>query len=476
MIRMECPAGSACGGCRGRGEYGGLLMKKQARVSELLKSLCPVEDIVGMDDPFHYRNKVHAAFSRDERGRIIAGPYAGGTHRIVPMDACLIEDEGASRTVRAVWDLMADFGIEPYDEDSGRGLMRHVLIRTARQTGEMLVTLVIGRTPFSAQRAFVAKLVKKCPWITTVCVSLNARRTSMILGPSTRTVYGRGFIEDRLAGKVFALGPNSFYQVNPVQTEKLYAKAYEFAALTGKETVLDAYCGVGTIGLGCAEKAGRVVGVEVNRDAVRDAVGNMKRNGITNASFVCADAGQYMRRLAAEKARIDVVFMDPPRAGSDRRFLDSLSFLSPDRVVYISCMPETLARDLRILRQVGWRAERAVPFDMFPWTEHVETCVLLCRENIEGRKMVSVTYEPTDEEIVPHLSPSATYAELKQWIEEKYQAKVSSLYIAQVKAKHGLEMRENFNKPKSPNAKQPVVPVEKEKMIEEALRHFRMIE
>ena len=381
VLRMDCPAGSACGGCRGRGEYGELLKKKQARVAGLLKSLCPVEDIVGMEDPFHYRNKVHAAFGRDERGRIICGPYAGGTHRIVPMDRCLIEDERASETVRAVRDLAADFGIEPYDEDSGRGLLRHVLIRTGRRTGEMLVTLVIGRTPFSAQKAFVAKLIKKCPWITSVCVSLNARHTSMILGPSTRTAYGRGFIEDRLAGKVFALGPSSFYQVNPVQTEKLYAKAYEFAALTGKETVLDAYCGVGTIGLGCADRAGKVIGVELNRDAVRDAMGNMKRNGITNASFVCADAGQYMRRLAAEKAKIDAVFMDPPRAGSDRRFLSALSVLSPERTVYISCMPETLARDLKFLGQAGWRAERAVPFDMFPWTEHVETVVLMSRKD-----------------------------------------------------------------------------------------------
>ncbi len=377
MIRMDCPVHSACGGCRGLGEYGELLRKKQARVAELLKPLCPVEDIVGMEDPFHYRNKVHAAFSRNERGRIIAGPYAEGSHRVIPMDACLIEDERASETVRAVRDLMGDFGIEPYDEDSGRGLMRHVLIRTARATGEMLVTLVIGRTPFSAQRAFVARLTKKCPWITTVCVSLNARHTSMILGASTRTVYGRGFIEDRLAGKTFALGPNSFYQVNPVQTEKLYNKAYEFAALTGKETVLDAYCGVGTIGLGCAERAGKVIGVELNRDAVRDAVGNMKRNGIKNASFVCADAGQHMRRLAAEKAKIDTVFMDPPRAGSDRRFLSSLCALSPSRVVYISCMPETLARDLKFLKDSGWRVQRAVPFDMFPWTEHVETVCLL---------------------------------------------------------------------------------------------------
>ncbi len=377
---MDCPVGTLCGGCAGRGVYGELLEKKQRRVETLLSSLCPVEKICGMEEPFRYRNKVHAAFARDERGRLIAGPYAEGTHRVIPAEECLIEDARAGETVRAVRDLAGEFRIEPYDEDSGRGLLRHVLIRTAHATGEMLVTLVIGRTPFSAQRAFVARLIKKCPWITTVCVSLNGRHTSMILGPSTRTVYGRGFIEDRLLGKTFALGPASFYQVNPVQTERLYLKAYAYAGLTGGETVLDAYCGVGTIGLGCAERAGRVIGVEISRDAVRDAVGNMKRNGIKNASFVCADAGEYMRRAAAEHARIDAVFMDPPRAGSDRRFLSALGSLSPRRAVYISCMPETLARDLRYLSDHGWRAEGAAPFDMFPWTEHVETVVSLSRK------------------------------------------------------------------------------------------------
>ena len=472
MIRMDCPAGAACGGCEGRSCYGELLRAKRERVLALMKSLCPVDDIVGMADPFHYRNKVHASFARDHRGRIISGPYAEGTHRVIPMDACLIEDEKASKTVRAVRDLMEDFRLEPYDEDSGRGLMRHVLIRTARATGEMLVTLVIGRTPFSAQRAFVSALVRKCPWITSVCVSLNSRHTSMVLGSSVRTAYGRGFIEDRLAGRTFAIGPTSFYQVNPEQTEKLYRKAYEYAALTGKETVLDAYCGVGTIGLGCADKAGKVIGVEINRDAVRDAVGNMKRNGIVNASFVCDDAGAYMRRLAGEKAPVDAVFMDPPRAGSDRRFLSSLCALKPARVVYISCMPETLARDVRFLTQNGYRAERAAPFDMFPWTEHVETVVLLSQQKPDDTIHVGIDLKPED---VTAAESKATYDELKAYIEKKYGFKVSNLYIAQAKAALGIKERENYNKPRTPGGRKPVCPPEKMKAIQEALRHFKMI-
>ncbi len=473
MIRIDCPAGTLCGGCMGRGGYEASLDRKRERVKALLAPFCPVEEITGMEEPFRYRNKVHAAFARDDRGRIVSGPYAAGTHRVIPMDGCLIEDENASAAVRAVRELMADFRIEPYDEDSGRGLMRHVLVRTARATGEMLVTLVIGRTPFSAQKAFVAKLVKRCPRITTVCVSLNGRHTSMILGPSTRTVYGKGFIEDRLLGKVFALGPASFYQVNPVQTERLYRKAYDYAGLTGSETVLDAYCGVGTIGLGCADMAGRVIGVEINRDAVRDAVGNMKRNGIENASFVCDDAGQYMRRLASEHARVDTVFMDPPRAGSDRRFLSALCTLSPKRVVYISCMPETLARDLRFLSQSGWRAERAAPFDMFPWTEHVETVVSLSKGEMSSKPVrVEFSLEGLDTSC---LLNDATYQQIKDYVLEHTGLHVSTLYIAQVKAKHGIIERACYNKAKTEGGKVPKCPPEKEKAIEGALRHFQMI-
>ena len=378
MTRLNCPYRRACGGCAEKeGDYPALLEEKRRRVEGALKGLCRVEGIVGMEDPFHYRNKVHAAFGEDRGGRIISGPYARGTHRVVPAEECLIEDAQADRTVAVIRELMADFAIRPYNEDTGTGLMRHALIRTGRNTGQMLVTLVIGRTPFAAQRAFTEKLVKRCPWITSVCVNLNSRPTSMILGDSTRTLYGRGYIEDELCGLRFAIGPSSFYQVNPVQTEKLYRTAIAFAELKKTDTVLDAYCGVGTIGLCAASACGSGVGVELNREAVRDAEGNRKRNRIENFSFVCDDAGRFMRARAARRQRTDAVFMDPPRSGSDEKFLSSLCALGPERVVYISCMPETLARDLRFLVKNGYTARRALAFDMFPWTEHVETVCLL---------------------------------------------------------------------------------------------------
>ncbi len=381
MTRLNCPFRRECGGCEDRDRtYESLLGDKQRHVESLLKGLCPVRPIVGMEDPFHYRNKVHAAFALDRSGRILSGPYARGSHRVLPVPGCLIEDRRADETIAVIRDLMADFHILPYNEDTGAGLLRHVLIRTGKNTGQMLVTLVIGRTPFAAQRAFAEKLVRRCPWITGICVNLNGRHTSMILGDSTRTLYGRGYIEDELCGLRFAIGPSSFYQVNPVQTEKLYRKAIEMAGLTGRETVLDAYCGVGTIGLCAAAGCRRGIGVELNRDAVRDAEGNRKRNGIGHFSFVCDDAGRYMRALAAKGEHLDAVFMDPPRAGSDEKFLSSLCALGPERVVYISCMPETLARDLRFLGKNGYIAREAVPFDMFPWTEHVETAILLSRQ------------------------------------------------------------------------------------------------
>ena len=381
MSEWLCPVQEQCGGCQWlRLPYEKQLEKKQQRVEKLLKPFCMVRPIVGAANPFHYRNKVHAAIGTDRQGHVVCGSYAAGTHRIVPVSQCLIEDERAAQVVQAVRRLLGRFRLPPYNEDSGQGVLRHVLVRVGRQTGQVLVTLVIGRPEFPARRAFVEALVKSCPFITTVVVNLNGFRTSMILGRSSRIAYGKGYIEDVLCGKRFGISPASFYQVNAEQTEKLYQIVLGYMALSGRENLLDAYCGIGTIGLAAADLAAQVTGVELNPDAVQDAIRNARRNQVENARFVEADAGDFMRRLARQNQRPDVVVMDPPRAGSDERFLAALCRLAPARVVYVSCMPETLARDLGYLTAHGYCAQEAMPVDMFPQTEHVETVCLLTRK------------------------------------------------------------------------------------------------
>ena len=353
---------------------------KEQRVRRLLRSCCPTAAIHGMEHPYHYRNKVHAVFAA-KNGKLITGVYARGSHQVIPSDGCLLENERASQIVRRIRELAEEFRLEAFNEDSGRGLLRHVLIRTADATGQILVTIGIGQKTFPAQNAFVGKLVSACPDITGVNINLNREHTSMILGPYTRTVYGRGYIIDEMCGKRFALSAESFYQVNPVQTRFLYEKAICLAQLTGKETILDAYCGIGTIGLIAADHARQAIGVEINARAVEDARHNAQRNAAANIRFVCADCGTWLRSEEGRTVKPDAVFVDPPRSGCDMRFLSALVRNGPDRIVYISCMPETLARDIGYLTQNGYRAEYAYPFDMFPFTEHVETVVLMSRKD-----------------------------------------------------------------------------------------------
>ena len=294
----------------------------------------------------------------------------------------------------------------------------------------------------------------------------------MLLGPNEKTLFGPGFITDVLCGLKFRISAKSFYQINPVQTEVLYGKAMEFAGLTGRETVIDAYCGIGTIGMIAAKTAGQVLGVEVNRDAVRDAVANAKLNRMKNIRFICADAGEFMVDMAQNGEHCDVLLMDPPRAGSDQAFLSSAVTLAPKRIVYVSCNPETLARDLRFLTKRGYRVEKIQPVDMFPHTNHVETVVKLVRKTPDAYVDLKLDMDELD---LTASEAKATYREIKQYILDKYDTKVSNLYIAQVKEKYGIIERENYNKPKSENSKQPQCPPEKVEMIEEALRHFKMI-
>ena len=345
-----CPYAKKCGGCDYQGvEYKEQLKNKQAYMKKLLKPFCFVEPIVGMKNPLYYRHKVHAAFDCTRRGQIVAGAYRKNTHDVVDIESCMIEEQESDEIIRDIKDMLRSFRIKTYDEDTGYGLLRHVLVR------------------------------KKHPNITTVVLNVNDKKTSMVLGDRNITLYGKGFIEDKLCGCTFRISPGSFYQVNPVQTELLYEKAIHEAHLTGKERVIDAYCGTGTIGIIAAKNAGEVIGVELNRDAIRDAVTNAKRNDIRNIRFYNDDAGKFMVEMAQKGEKADVVIMDPPRTGSDEAFLSSVVKLSPERVVYVSCGPETLARDLKYLTKHGYAVKRATPYDCFPYTEHIETVVLLCR-------------------------------------------------------------------------------------------------
>ena len=378
----RCPVRKKCGGCSLlEMEYSEQLKRKEDFVRKTLKGIVKPEAIIGMENPWHYRNKIHASFARKRDGSIVSGIYEEGTHRLVPVEDCLIQDERANRIVRDLCGLFESFKIKVYNEDTGYGLVRHVLIRTGHVSGEVMVVLVCVSPVFPSKRNFVNALRKLHPEVTTVVLNVNDRRTSMVLGKRDIVLYGKGYIEDQLCGCTFAVSPQSFYQVNPVQTEILYRKAIEFADLHGTEKVLDAYCGTGTIGLIAVEYAGEVTGVELNPEAVRNAVSNAKRNQRKNIRFVQGDAGEYMQKMAAQRETMDVVLMDPPRAGSDEAFLSSLVTLAPEKVVYISCNPVTLARDLKYLGKHGYRAKRAVSVDMFPWTaeEHVETVVLLSR-------------------------------------------------------------------------------------------------
>jgi len=378
-----CPVYKKCGGCQLQNlPYERQLQWKQARCQKLLGAFGKVRPILGMEHPWHYRNKVQAAFAWDKRRRqVISGVYQSSTHRVVPVDSCQIEDETADAIIVSIRQMLKSFKLTAYDEDTGRGFLRHVLVKRGFGTGEVMVVLVTGTPIFPAKKHFVGELLRIHPEITTVIQSINDKRTSLVLGRQEKVLYGPGFIVDSLCGCQFRISAKSFYQVNPLQTEVLYRQAIGLADLTGRETVLDAYCGIGTIGLIAAKNdAGQVLGVEVNRDAVQDAIANARENAVKNIRFVCADAGKFMEEMASGNQPCDVVFMDPPRAGASADFLHALCALGPERVVYISCNPETLARDIRLLRG-HYRPQVMQPVDMFPHTQHVETIVLIQKKN-----------------------------------------------------------------------------------------------
>ena len=376
-----CSISKKCGSCQYQGvPYKEQLAAKQKRMKKLLGKFANVKPIMGMDDPFYYRNKVHAVFDRDKKGNIICGTYEAKTHKVVPIEECMIEDKISQEIIRTIRDMLKSFRIKTYDEDTGYGLLRHVLVRRGFSTDEIMVVLVIGSPIFPSKNNFVKALRKKYPQITTVVLNVNDKKTSMVLGERDIVIYGKGYIRDTLCGCTFRISPQSFYQVNPVQTEILYKTAIEYAGLGRKETVIDAYCGIGTIGLVAAKRAKNVIGVELNPDAVRDARINAKENKITNARFYQGDAGEFMENMAENGEHADVVFMDPPRTGSDKKFMSSVIKLNPSRIVYISCGPETLARDLEYLTKHGYDVRKIQPVDMFSFTDHCENICLLTKK------------------------------------------------------------------------------------------------
>ena len=377
----KCTVSKKCGSCQYQGiSYKEQLAVKQKKMNKLLKKFANVKPIIGMENPFYYRNKVHAVCDRDRKGNIICGTYEAKTHKVVPVEECLIEDKISQEIIRTIRDMLKSFKIKTYDEDTGYGLLRHVLVRRGFSTGEIMVVLVAASPIFPSKNNFVKALRKKYPQITTVVLNVNDKKTSMVLGERDIVLYGKGFIRDNLCGCSFRISPQSFYQVNPVQTEILYKTAIEYAGLGRKETVIDAYCGIGTIGLVAAGKAKNVIGVELNPDAVHDAKINARENKITNTRFYQGDAGEFMEKMAEEGERADVVFMDPPRTGSDKKFMSSVIKLAPSRIVYISCGPESLARDLEYFTEHGYTVRKIQPVDMFSFTDHCENVVLLRRK------------------------------------------------------------------------------------------------
>ncbi len=381
-IKAPCPYFYECGACQLQHmDYKAEVKFKERYVRRLLSKFGDFSSVLGMAEPWNYRNKIISTFGYDKRNKIISGIYSESSHKLVPIDICLIEDQLADKVIVSIRKLVSDFKIKVFDEDRGYGFLRHVVIRSGHYSGEVMVTLVVSNFEFPSKNNFVKALVKKHPEIGCVVLNLNKRRSSVVLGNEERVIYGKGFIEDTLCGLKFGISSKSFYQINTVQTEVLYKKVIEFAKLKDDEIVIDAYCGVGTIGMVVSKYAKAVVGVEVNADAIKDAKINARRNNISNISFVCADASDYMVNQAKEGASVDVVLMDPPRDGSDERFLSSILKLKPKRIVYVSCGPSSLARDLEYLTKEGdYLVTEMIGVDLFPHTYHCEVVVGLERK------------------------------------------------------------------------------------------------
>ena len=495
----RCPSARRCGGCQIQAvDYQEQLRLKEKKVYNNLKRigglsslLLPggeetteqtkeeternavvMEPIIGMENPWRYRNKAQFPFGRNKDGRIVTGFYAGRTHDIVEQEDCLLGVEENREILSIIRNFMEEYKIEPYNEETHRGLVRHVLIRKGFQTGELMVCLVINGRKLPGQQALTEHLLE-IPGMTSISLNVNQEKTNVILGKELINLWGEGHITDYIGAVQYRISPLSFYQVNPVQTERLYGTALEYAGLTGNETVWDLYCGIGTISLFLAQKAKQVYGVEIVPQAIDDARENARLNHMENVEFFVGKAEEVLpEQYERNQIYADVIVVDPPRKGCDEKCLETIVKMSPKRVVYVSCNSSTLARDVKYLEERGYRTERVRCVDMFPHSGHVEAVCLLSKLNAKQHIEVEVKMDELD---LTAAESRATYEEIKAYVLEHSGMKVSSLYIAQVKQKCGIIERENYNKPKSEDAKQPQCPPEKEKAIMEALKHFGMI-
>ena len=487
----KCPLARPCGGCQLQMmKYEEQLRWKEQKVRSDLQRLggfqeIPMEPIQGMENPFRYRNKAQFPIGYDREGKLVAGFYAGRTHTIIPADDCLLGSESNRRILGRILDWMGRYGIAAYREDTGKGLVRHALIRSGFATGEIMVCLVINGKQFPRGKELTESLTQ-IPGMTSITFSSNTRRDNVILGDSYEVLWGQDYITDSIGEIRYQISPLSFYQVNPVQTRRLYRQALEYAGLTGKETVYDLYCGIGTISLFLAQRAGKVFGVEIVPQAVEDARANARLNGITNAEFFAGRAEEIVPRQYREQGiRADVVVVDPPRKGCGEELLETMTAMAPEKIVYVSCDPATLARDLKYLCARGYELKKVRAFDQFPQTVHVETVVLLSHKKPDSTISVKVEFGEGEGKVpLDNIAKRAeaykpkervTYKMIKEYIETKYGFKVHTAYIAEVKRSLGLPMYDAPNAVEELKQPRKHPTAEKVEAIKDALKHFEVI-
>ena len=468
----DCPYYGRCGGCNFRHmSYDEELWAKRARVQDALTRIggaeVTVEEILGAEQPLHYRNK--SIYPISPAGEV--GFYRARSHQVVDVEHCLIQKPEADALAQAVRDYIARFRVEPYNEATGRGLLRHLYVRTSCR-GESLACLLVNGSRLPHEQELVDMLRAAAPGVCGVVLGENTRRGNAILGDRYRTLWGRDYLTDTLCGLELRLSVPSFYQVNHDQAQRLYEKALEYAGLTGRELAVDLYCGAGTITQVLARRARHVIGGEIVPEAIRDAEDSARRNGVENVEFLCGDASRLAAELRQRGLRPDVICVDPPRKGLAPDVVEAAASMEPERIVYVSCDPATLARDAARFAPLGYRPVRACAVDLFPGTAHIETVCLLSK--LQSKEHIEIEVK-MDEMDLTSAESKATYEEIREYVLEHTGLKVSHLYIAQVKQKYGIIERENYNKPKSEDTRQPQCPPEKEKAITEALRHFGMI-
>ena len=480
-VEPKCPIARKCGGCQIQEmSYEAQLAFKEKKVQNNLERIGKIPPseyemctIIGMEQPYNYRNKAQYPVGLDKEGNIVMGFYAGRTHSIIPCEDCAIGDKINSEILAIVKSHMEEYKIQPYNEETHKGVVRHVLIRRGFTTNQCMVCIIINGSELKGSTKLVERL-KNIEGMTSISININKEKTNVIMGKTVIDLYGEGYIEDYIGDVKFRISPLSFYQVNPVQTKELYGKALEFAGLTGEETVWDMYCGVGTISLFLAKAARKVYGVEIVPEAIEDARKNAKINNIENAEFFVGKAEEVVPKMYREYGLgADVVVVDPPRKGCDEKLLETMISMSPEKIVYVSCDSATLARDLEYLKAHGYGVKKVQPVDMFPHSVHVETVCLLSKLH-EAKHHVNVTLD-MDELDITSAESKATYEEIKDYVLEKHGLQVTNLYIAQVKRKCGLIERENYNKSQKEDAKQPQCSEDKEKAIMDALEHFGMM-